>query len=94
MIVFLEPAHHSVGRGKSVGTTAGQQHGIDLLDRMARVEQIGLAGTRTAAPDVDSGDHTGRREHDRAAGGCAASESGSLVELVVMTDGEAGDICQ
>ena len=70
VIVFLEPAHHSVGRGKSVGTTAGQQHGIDLLDRMARVEQIGLAGAGGGAAHIHCG-------------GCVTIGNGGALEGVI-----------
>ena len=84
MSVLFEPAHDTVGGSESVCTSTGEENGIDLLHRMARIEQIGLTGAGTTSSDVDGGDSSAQSADHRASGGGAGSEFGGRIDLVVM----------
>ena len=92
LAVFLEPAHHAVGGGEAVGTAAREQDGVHPLHRVRRVQQVGLAGARTTAADVDRRHRTAGSQHHRASGGHARAHRGVGVEFVVVTDAQADDV--
>ena len=85
-IALGEPAHDAVGGGESVGAAAGEADGVDALDEVDRVEQVGLACAGRAAADVDTSDGAWRREHDRRAGEPAAPAP------LVVADADPGDV--
>ena len=53
--VLLEPRHHPVGGGQSIGAATGQAHRVDVGDEVAWIQGVGLPGTRPSAADVDRG---------------------------------------
>ena len=66
---LLEVAHHAARRVEAERAPARQHDGVDLLDRVDRVQQIGLASARRRAPHVDAANGAALGQHDRAAGG-------------------------
>jgi hypothetical protein len=82
--VFFQPAHHAGGGIQPPGAAAGQQHGMDLVDQVGGVQQVGFAGARSSAPHIDTGDRAVGREHHRAAGGPA--------RIGVVADRQAQDV--
>ena len=81
-----QPAHHAVGGSEAVGAAPGEAHGVDVVDEVDRVEQLGLASAGGAATEVDAADRSWRRQHDRRAGQPAAPAS------LVVADVDPGDV--
>ncbi len=79
-----EGRHHAGGRVEAEGGAAGQDNCVDGLDRVLRRQQIGFAGARRAAHDVDGG-------HGR----CLADDNGDARlqrRVVGVADAEAGNV--
>jgi len=53
-----EPPHHGVGGHEPERAPAGQRHGVDPLDQVARVEDVRLAGTGTTSANVNPSNGT------------------------------------
>ena len=58
----------SVRGCQAEGAATGKHDGVNLLDEIRRVEQIGLAGARRAAANVDARNRALLRQDHRAAG--------------------------
>ena len=59
-----QPAYDTVGGREAEGAAAAHDDRLHALDEVARVEQVGLAGARSATTHVDTADRSGdRREH-------------------------------
>ena len=84
----FEIGHHTVRRGKTVGTATGQAHGVDAVDQVAGVEGVGLACARPAAAHVDGGDRAIGREYHRRSGLPAAPKA------LVVADAQPCDVSQ
>ena len=68
-VTLLQIPLHAPCRVETEGAAAGQKHRVDPLRRHQRIQDLGLPGGGTAAPDVQSrGTHPVAEEH-RAAGG-------------------------
>ena len=55
---------HAVGGGQAERAAPGEDDGVDPVDEVARVEQVGLPGAGGAAADVDAGDRAVWRGQD------------------------------
>jgi hypothetical protein len=76
---FLEEPHHAGRRVEAERAPARQEDRVHLVDRVDRVEQIGLTRARRRSADVDAGDGAVLDQHDRAAGG--AGGEGLVADL-------------
>ena len=80
---LLEPAHDAAGGVETERAAAGEDDRVHLVDRVDRIEQLGLARARRRAAHVDSGDGAFAGDDHRAAG--RPARVGEVADL------EAGD---
>ena len=83
--LLLQPAHHPIGGGQSVGATAGEHNGVDRGDGVGRIEQIGFTCSGSSAAYVDRAGRPRRRQHHGGAGRPARSEFGIGIHPLVMS---------
>lgn len=62
---LLQPGGHAGRRVEAEGAASGQHHGVDPGHQVARVQGVGLPGSRPAAAHVDRRDHSVLRGEDR-----------------------------
>ena len=53
--LFLQVLHDPRCRVQAVGASAGKTDGVNLFDKVNRVEAVGFPGSRAAAPDINTG---------------------------------------
>ena len=69
--VLFQVPHGAGGRIETKGTSAREHDAMDLLDRIDRVQQIGLTRARRSATHVHAGDRAFTKEDRGASGGSA-----------------------
>ena len=65
---LLQVADHAGGGIEAEGAPAGEHDGVDAVDEVDRIEEVGLARARRRAAHVDATDRAILGEHDGAAG--------------------------
>ena len=83
---LVHRGRHPVGGRQPEHAAAGEHHGVDGGDQVARVEQVGLAGARPTTAHVDPADRAGRRHDDGHPGQPARLVTGGVA------DAHAGDV--
>ncbi len=86
LAVLLQPAHHPVGGGQTVGAAPGEQYRVHLPDGMAGIEQIGLPGARSPTTYIDRRRRAAGYPDHGAPGRGAGTEGRARVEPMVVTD--------
>jgi hypothetical protein len=84
MPVFFQPAHHAGGGIQAPGAAAGQQDGVDLVDQVGGVQQVGFARAGAAPRTSTPATAPSRAQHHGAAGGAAG--------IGVVADRQAQDV--
>jgi hypothetical protein len=66
-LALLKPMHHASRGLQPIGAPAREKNGSDLLERVGRVKQVGVACTRGRAANIDAADSAILTQDDGAA---------------------------